>query len=109
MAHRPLSIETVDSTVLRLAREDIVWQSVAAYFPDDEGIEGGASGINMVEFNGDDVDELHARVAAFVEHLNTDASVKRLGHTIAEGEAEIGRVYAMRKRAVCAPPTTRTS
>ncbi|MEM5326592.1 FAD-binding and (Fe-S)-binding domain-containing protein [Paraburkholderia sp. JHI2823] len=100
MAHRPLSIETVDSTVLRLAREDIVWQSVAAYFPDDEGIEGGASGINMVEFNGDDVDELHARVAAFVEHLNTDASVKRLGHTIAEGEAEIGRVYAMRKRAV---------
>ncbi|HEY4805018.1 MAG TPA: FAD-binding and (Fe-S)-binding domain-containing protein [Paraburkholderia sp.] len=100
MAHRPLSIETVDSTVLRLAREDIVWQSVAAYFPDDEGIEGGASGINMVEFSGDDVNELRARVAAFVEHLSTDASVKRLGHTIADGEAAISRVYAMRKRAV---------
>jgi FAD/FMN-containing dehydrogenase/Fe-S oxidoreductase len=100
MAHRPLSIETVDSTVLRLAREDSVWQSVADYFPDDEGVEGGASGINMVEFSGDDADELRARVAAFVEHLGADASVKRLGHTIAEGEATIHRVYAMRKRAV---------
>ncbi|RAR51227.1 FAD/FMN-containing dehydrogenase [Paraburkholderia unamae] len=100
MAHRPLSIETVDSTVLRLAREDIVWQSVAAYFPDDEGVEGGASGINMVEFSGDDASEVRARVAAFTEHLHSDASVKRLGHTIADGEAAINRVYAMRKRAV---------
>ena len=100
MSHRPLSIETVDSTVLRLAREDIVWQSVAEFFPHDDGIEGGASGINMVEFSGDDADELRSRVAAFVEHLRTDTSVKRLGHTIAEGEASINRVYAMRKRAV---------
>ncbi|MEX3977818.1 FAD-binding and (Fe-S)-binding domain-containing protein [Paraburkholderia sp. EG287A] len=100
MAHRPLSIETVDSTVLRLAREDSVWQSVADYFPADEGVEGGASGINMVEFSGDDADDLRARVAAFVEHLRADASVRRLGHTIAEGEAAIHRVYAMRKRAV---------
>lgn len=100
MAHRPLSIETVDSTVLRLAREDIVWQSVAEYFPDDDGIEGGASGINMVEFSGDDAGELRARVALFIEHLGADASVKRLGYTIADGEAAINRVYTMRKRAV---------
>ncbi|WP_395062526.1 FAD-binding and (Fe-S)-binding domain-containing protein [Paraburkholderia silvatlantica] len=100
MAHRPLSIETVDSTVLRLAREDSVWQSVAEYFPDDEGVEGGASGINMVEFSGDDAHALRARVAAFAAHLGADASVRRLGHTIAEGGAAIHRVYAMRKRAV---------
>ncbi|HKT94286.1 MAG TPA: FAD-binding oxidoreductase, partial [Paraburkholderia sp.] len=100
MAHRPLSIETVDSTVLRLAREDIVWQSVAEYFPADDGVEGGASGINMVEFSGDDANELRERVAAFAGHLCADTSVKRLGHTIADGEAAINRVYAMRKRAV---------
>ncbi|WP_233886422.1 D-2-hydroxyglutarate dehydrogenase YdiJ [Paraburkholderia flagellata] len=100
MAHRPLSIETVDSTVLRLAREDIVWQSVAEYFPADDGVEGGASGINMVEFSGDDANELRERVAAFAAHLDADTSVKRLGHTIADGEAAINRVYAMRKRAV---------
>ncbi|WP_322030132.1 FAD-binding and (Fe-S)-binding domain-containing protein [Paraburkholderia sp. J76] len=100
MTHRPLSIETVDSTVLQLAREDSVWQSVAGYFPADDGVEGGASGINLVEFSDDDADKLRERVAAFAGHLGADASVKRLGYTIAEGEAAINRVYAMRKRAV---------
>lgn len=33
MAHRPLSIETVDSKVLLLAMQDIVWAQVEAYFP----------------------------------------------------------------------------
>lgn len=33
MVHRPLSIETVDSKVLLLAMQDIVWAQVEAYFP----------------------------------------------------------------------------
>ncbi|NUB03405.1 FAD-binding protein, partial [Azospirillum melinis] len=33
----PASIETVDSKVLGLARDDIVWEKVRAFFPDDEG------------------------------------------------------------------------
>ncbi len=33
MAHKPLSIETVDSKVLMLAMQDIVWHGVAEYFP----------------------------------------------------------------------------
>lgn len=100
MAHEPLSIETVDSTVLRLAREDIVWRSVEAFFPDDPDVEGGAQGINLIEFSGDDEDALRARVAAFIDHLAGDTSVRRLGYTVADGIDEIHRVYAMRKRAV---------
>jgi FAD/FMN-containing dehydrogenase/Fe-S oxidoreductase len=100
MAHGPLSIETVDSTVLQLARKDGVWRGVAEFFPDDEGIEGGVAGINLVEFSGDVPDEVRARVAAFVSDLHTDSRVYRLGHTIADGDAAIARVYAMRKRAV---------
>lgn len=100
MAHEPLSIETVDSTVLRLAREDIVWRSVEAFFPDDVDVEGGAQGINLIEFSGDDDATLRARVAAFIAHLAADTSVRRLGYTVAEGKEDIHRVYAMRKRAV---------
>lgn len=33
MAHKPLSIETVDSKVLMLAMQDIVWHGVAEIFP----------------------------------------------------------------------------
>jgi FAD/FMN-containing dehydrogenase/Fe-S oxidoreductase len=99
MAHRPLSIETVDSKVLLLAMQDIVWGQVEAYFPQPPDAPD-TRGINLVEFSGDDTGEVDARVAAFAEHLKTDAGVCRLGHTLANGHAAVEKVYAMRKRAV---------
>lgn len=100
MAQRPLSIETVDSTVLALARKDIVWTNVAEYFPDVEPTTNEAGGINMIEFSGADATEVRARVAAFVEYLKGELSVRRTSITVADGEAAINQVYAMRKRAV---------
>ena len=98
MEHQPLSIETVDSRVLQLAMQDFVWNSVADYFPQDG--QAPTQGINLVEFSGDDVEEVDARVRTFAEYLQTDASVERLGHTLAVGSDAVRRVYAMRKRAV---------
>jgi len=98
LAHNPLSIETVDSKVLMLAMKDIVWHSVAEYFPADAARP--TLGINLVEFSGDGTDEVNARVEAFVRHLQTDTSVERLGHTLAEGAAAVNKVYTMRKRSV---------
>ncbi|QFU02451.1 putative FAD-linked oxidoreductase [Halomonas sp. THAF5a] len=93
----PTSIETVDDTVLLLAMEDFVWDSVAEFFPAGDT---PVRGINLVEFNDDDPERLARRVEAFCRHLESDASVERLGFTLAEGRARIQRVYAMRKRAV---------
>jgi FAD/FMN-containing dehydrogenase/Fe-S oxidoreductase len=99
MEQQPLSIETVDSTVLALARDDVVWASISEFFPDyDE--ERSAQGINLIEFSADDPVQLQTRVGEFVEHIGTDQSVRRLGHTIAWGDVAVNRVYAMRKRAV---------
>lgn len=98
MALKPLSIETVDSKVLLLAMKDIVWHSVAEYFPEDPARP--TLGINLVEFCGDDPDEVNARVAAFVAHLQADPSVERLGHTLAVGAEAVTKVYVMRKRSV---------
>ncbi|WP_321945324.1 FAD-binding and (Fe-S)-binding domain-containing protein [Paraburkholderia sp. J10-1] len=96
--HRPLSIETVDSKVLLLAMKDFVWNSVSEYFPQDASQP--TLGINLIEFSGDDVDAVDARVLAFTTHLQTDHSVERQGHTLASGEDAVKRVYSMRKRAV---------
>ncbi|WP_104202050.1 FAD-binding and (Fe-S)-binding domain-containing protein [Billgrantia saliphila] len=111
----PTSIETVDDKVLLLAMEDFVWDSVAEFFPgdptvaDDRGDTATAAsaaqavairGINLIEFNDDDPERLAKRVAAFCRHLESDDTVKRLGYTLAEGRAQIQRVYGMRKRAV---------
>ncbi|WP_017429991.1 D-2-hydroxyglutarate dehydrogenase YdiJ [Vreelandella jeotgali] len=93
----PTSIETIDDSVLLLAMQDVVWNGAAEFFPDgDTPIRG----INLVEFNDDDPDRLAERVAAFTRHLADDASVSRLGYTLAQGRNAIQRVYAMRKRAV---------
>ncbi|WP_280553950.1 FAD-binding and (Fe-S)-binding domain-containing protein [Halomonas sp. 25-S5] len=94
---QPTSVETVDDTVLMLAMEDFVWDSVAAFFPSGET---PVRGINLVEFNDDDPERLNDRVDAFCRHLEADASVPRLGYTLAEGREQIQKVYGMRKRAV---------
>ena len=99
MAMQPLSIETVDSKVLGLAKADIVWQQVAEFFPEVAG-QSAVMGINLVEFVGDDVPALQAQVARFVAHLQADAAVTRLNITEAWGSAAVERVYAMRKRSV---------
>jgi len=98
MQQRPLSIETVDSKVLTLAMKDSVWQRVASYFPGDSDCP--TLGINLVEFSTDDEGELEQRVQAFCHHLQSDKSVRRLGHTLAIGTEAVDAVYAMRKRAV---------
>src|SRR4030095_4151862 len=46
------SSETIDGTVLALARGDSVWLQVAKYFSDDA--QGPAQGVNLVEFLAED-------------------------------------------------------
>lgn len=98
MAKKPLSIETVDSKVLLLAMKDIVWHGVAEYFPADPLVP--TLGINIIEFSGDEQAEVEGRVHDFIQHLESDTSVVRLGHTLAVGAAAVNRVYTMRKRSV---------
>jgi FAD/FMN-containing dehydrogenase len=50
------SIETVDSKVLALAQDDIVWEDVRDFFPDDGGEP--AAGVNLVEFVGHSEEEV---------------------------------------------------
>ena len=98
MAFGAASIETVDSKVLGLARQDIVWEGVRAFFPDDA--TRPVRGINMVEFVGHDRAAVEGAVGLLRGALDREASDHRLGYTLADGEQEVGRVWAMRKRAV---------
>lgn len=96
-----LSVETVDSKVLNLAREDIVWHSVReliADVPDQEML-----GLNIVEFAGNDVALIDSQVNALCARLDAlmaqqEAGV--IGYQLCEDLAGIERIYAMRKKAV---------
>ncbi|RXZ45617.1 D-2-hydroxyglutarate dehydrogenase YdiJ [Crenobacter cavernae] len=97
MALHAASIETVDSKVLGLARQDIVWHGVREFFPDDAT---PAQGINLVEFLADSEAELEQTLAEVVGELDREGAAHgRCGHTVARGAA-VARVWAMRKKSV---------
>lgn len=100
MQAQPTSIETVDSKVLGLAKNDISWNGVAEFFPAAEGevIEG----INLVEYTADDEAELEAGIRRLTDRLDALAGQPGQcnGYTVARGGAAVGRIWGMRKRAV---------
>lgn len=92
------SVETIDETVLRLAKGDIIWPRIAAFFPDDA--DGAANGINIAEILADTPQELAEKLSAVTAALKANPFPGRKGFTTTHGKAEIEAVWAMRKRAV---------
>lgn len=91
------SSETVDATVLGLARQDAVWLKVRDYFPDDA--EGPAEGVNIVEFVAEDEPALEAQLAR-VEAALAAGGAGRRGYTVARGAAAAAAIWSMRKKSV---------
>lgn len=92
------SLETIDETVLSLAKDDITWTSIERFFPDDGS--GAANGINIVEVVADSLDELSSKIHLVAGMLERGESVGRRGYTMATDKLEIDAIWSMRKRAV---------
>ncbi|EKT57382.1 oxidase [Providencia sneebia DSM 19967] len=96
-----LSVETVDSKVLNLAREDIVWHSVKALITDVPNKD--MLGLNIVEFCGDDEDQINHLTESLCQRLDDlmnkqEAGV--IGYQVCHDLEDINRIYNMRKKAV---------
>lgn len=96
-----LSVETVDSKVLGLAREDIVWHSVKELITPVEGRE--MLGLNIVEFAGDDLAKIEGQIADLCQRLEAlmqagEAGV--IGYQCCTELAQVERIYGMRKKSV---------
>ncbi len=98
---KALSVETVDSKVLNLAREDIVWHSVHDLITDVPGEE--LLGLNIVEFADQTLAEGQQKVTALCQMLD-DIMAKGeagiIGYQTCEDLASVKAIYAMRKKAV---------
>ncbi|MEB5971086.1 D-2-hydroxyglutarate dehydrogenase YdiJ [Pantoea dispersa] len=96
-----LSVETVDSKVLNLAREDIVWHSVSELITDVPGKE--MLGLNIVEFAGDDAALIAQQITALCARLDALMAQQQggvMGYQLCDDLAGIERIYNMRKKAV---------
>ncbi len=94
------SVETIDSKVLNLAKQDIVWHSVSDLITDVDNKV--MDGINIVEYNGTSVEALAEQVAELTSRLDKDIenSTGVIGYQVTSDLASINKLYAMRKKAV---------
>ncbi|GIU24152.1 FAD-binding and (Fe-S)-binding domain-containing protein [Shewanella sp. MBTL60-007] len=93
-------VETIDSKVLNLAKEDIIWHSVSSLITDVPGKE--IDGLNMVEFAGSqaDVEQRVAKLEAMLTAQIAQSEAGLLGYQVTSDKASINTIYAMRKKAV---------
>lgn len=96
-----LSVETVDSRVLNFAKQDIVWHTVSDLISDVPGKE--MLGLNMVEYAGQDEEEVAQAVKALTDSLDEKLKTEQdgiIGYQVTNDVGSIGRIYNMRKKAV---------
>ncbi|TMP23473.1 hypothetical protein CWB99_23315 [Pseudoalteromonas rubra] len=101
VAANATSVETVDSKVLNLAKQDIIWHSVSDLISDIPGVE--VQGLNMVEFNGETPEEIEGKVSSLCSQLDqliTNREAGVVGYQLTNDKADILKIYAMRKKAV---------
>ena len=75
--HNPDAIETIDDTILNLAKKDVIWPLVSNYL--DKGNADNLAAINLVEFGGMDGPQLAAKVDSICDELTaTQTSFERI-------------------------------
>ncbi|MGO2366684.1 MAG: D-2-hydroxyglutarate dehydrogenase YdiJ, partial [Pseudoalteromonas sp.] len=101
VAARATSVETVDSKVLNLARQDIVWHSVSDLITDVENKD--MQGLNMVEFNAVSANDIEDKVSALCDSLDDCVKNQKngvIGYQLTSDKADILKIYGMRKKSV---------
>ncbi|WP_204476800.1 D-2-hydroxyglutarate dehydrogenase YdiJ [Aeromonas veronii] len=96
-----LSVETVDSRVLGLARADIIWHSVKELIQDVPGKD--LQGLNIVEFADTDEAEHKAKVAELcrrIDGLLANGEAGIIGYQVCDHLPSIETIYTMRKKSV---------
>ncbi|TMP03715.1 hypothetical protein CWC11_13035 [Pseudoalteromonas sp. S3178] len=98
---RATSVETVDSKVLNLAREDIIWHSVSDLITDVPNKD--MQGLNMVEFNAvspDDIKDKVNTLCTLLDQCVANQTNGVIGYQLTNDKSDILKIYAMRKKSV---------
>ncbi|MCR4941727.1 MAG: FAD-binding oxidoreductase [Campylobacter sp.] len=97
---KALSVETIDSRVLNLAKGDIIWHSVKDLLKENSE---EILGLNIVEFAGDESDDIQTKISLLCKKLDEKIAQKQddiIGYELCTKLDDIAKIYAMRKKAV---------
>lgn len=98
VAANATSVETVDSNVLNLAKQDIIWHSVENLITEVEGKT--VLGLNMVEYNSNDQADIEQKIATLSANLDDAENLGVIGYQVTYDKSDIQKIYAMRKKSV---------
>ena len=98
VAANATSVETVDSNVLNLAKQDIIWHSVESLITEVPGKT--VLGLNMVEYNSNDQADIEQKIASLSASLDQAENLGVIGYQITYDKSDIQKIYAMRKKSV---------
>ncbi len=104
-AHRlvlkdPGAIETVDDTIVGLAKKDVIWQQISHLVEARD--EPPVRAVNLVEFESDDPEEVASKVDALRLELDQEILLPggACGYVVATEKAEIAALWTLRKKGV---------
>jgi FAD/FMN-containing dehydrogenase/Fe-S oxidoreductase len=100
LATDPGSVETLDETVLTLARGDVIYDQVRDFLVDPEGTTTRA--INLVEYSGDDEHTVRERVDALFAEIERRRGTPGAphGHALTWKASERESLWNLRKKGV---------
>ncbi len=78
VATDPGSVETIDETVLTLAKSDVIYDQVRDFLVDSGA--HSTSAINLVEYSGDDEDSVKAKVDGLLTEISRRAGTPGVPH-----------------------------
>lgn len=96
----PGAIETVDDTIVELARKDVIWHSVG-HMLEAEG-EPRTAAFNLVEFESDQLDEVEAKASELARTLDAERGLpgKATGYTLVTDLKDIAALWTLREKGV---------
>jgi FAD/FMN-containing dehydrogenase/Fe-S oxidoreductase len=101
VAAKATSVETVDSNILNLAKQDIIWHSVKDLITDVPHKD--VLGLNMVEYNSNDQADIESKIDELCARLDQNIKLSQsgvIGYQLTYDTTEINKIYGMRKKSV---------
>lgn len=99
----PGAIETIDDTIVGLAKKDVIWHSVSHLVAQGPG-EPPLAAINLVEFESDDPAIVERKVAELRAELDgalaSGAPGRVAGYTVVTAPKDIAALWTLRKKGV---------
>jgi len=94
----PDAIETIDDTIIQLAKDDVIWHRVGEFLGAEQADDVKA--VNLVEFSSMQVEQLSSKVDSVCADLDAAQTSSAIGYFRTDKSADMEALWDLRKKGV---------